>query len=204
MGQEQGVIHLIAPGVHGADDEALHVGQVPGHGGQGGHAAAGAFPGPGQALRADTPMRRPVKLPGRWRPPAGPYPPQPGGGQHAVHQGHQGAAVGQAQCSDRRWPGERRFPPRRRRRFWPRSRWPKSSSAPPLNGNGPPAVLSGQQGDGDNTASGSRPPGRFRSTPRRTRRPGQIVTPSRCQTGRRVRQAVHVESGTGAWGRHTR
>ena len=98
MGQEQGVVHLIAPGVHGADDEALHMGQVPGHGGQGGHAAAGLFQGPGQALQggyADAQAGEAARPVGG-RQQVHILDPQPGGGQHTVHQGHQGAAVGQA------------------------------------------------------------------------------------------------------------
>ena len=37
FGGEYGVIDLIAPGVHGTDDEPVHVPQVLGHGLQRGH-----------------------------------------------------------------------------------------------------------------------------------------------------------------------
>ena len=98
MGQEQGVIYLIAPGVHGADDEPLHVSKIPGHGGQCGHAAAGLFQGPGQPLQG----RYANAQPGEAARAVGHGQQvhvlrfQPGGRQHAIQQGHQSAAMGQA------------------------------------------------------------------------------------------------------------
>ena len=47
---EQGVVNLLPPRVHGADDQPVKIGHAPGHGLQGGHTAAGKALGPGQSL----------------------------------------------------------------------------------------------------------------------------------------------------------
>ena len=95
---EHRVIHLIAPGVHGADDGSVRVAQVLSHCQQGGYAAAGDFQRPGKALGgadADAKARkRPRALSHGNEAHSGSG--EIGGAQHAVHQRHQGAAVGQA------------------------------------------------------------------------------------------------------------
>ena len=98
FGGEYGVIDLTAPGVHGTDDEPVHVPQVLGHGLQRGHTAAGLVRRPGQPLQG----RYANAQPGEAARAVGHGQQvhvlrfQPGGRQHAIQQGHQSAAMGQA------------------------------------------------------------------------------------------------------------
>ena len=98
FGGEEGVVDLAAPGVHGADHQGVHVGHVPGHGLQGGDGRAGLVRGKGQSLGSRDADADAGEGPRACRHSDGVavLDGQAGVFQHGLHNGHQGAAVGEA------------------------------------------------------------------------------------------------------------
>ena len=95
---EQGVVDLLPPRVHGADDQPVVVGGCPRHGRQRGYAAAGQLLCPRQTLGgryADTQTRKAAGAVGHGDQPHV-VQRQSRRVEHTVHKGHQRHAMGQA------------------------------------------------------------------------------------------------------------
>ena len=98
MDAEHGVVDLLVPGVHGAENETVGCRRVPGHGLQSGDAHGGETRGEGQSLgggHADADAGEGAGAVGHGDGPAVLHG-ESGVFQHILHHGHQGAAVGQA------------------------------------------------------------------------------------------------------------